>query len=250
MVFNTSACSSPILFSTIGIWSTRTWRAGSWNFNRIILSNFYALCKRIACISRLTEAHCWVTHNFALSIWTTAIWARIFTLKIYASQMTRTFRITDTFRLAVWWISNHSFQTWTWFLITINSALSVRATRWRLTRVRWWRLLNSLNLTSWKGITSISRGAAAYRIMVYDLTSRTDATCSRTRISAFLIATCFILRTFIACDTLRSTCWRASNISWYTRTHSLSIDFTTLRIRTTGRWLTWICFNRCWIERK
>jgi hypothetical protein len=191
-----------------------------------------------------------MTDNPALSVETTCIWARVLAFLIYARQVTRAFWITDAFRFAIWRVSNHFRQTRTRCLISNDSTDSIWTTWRRLTRISWWRLLNHLNLTSHERIASISWGAATDRVMVVDLTFCIYSASAWTRISTFLIATRFILRTLVVGCTFRSTGWWRSNVSWDTRTNSLTIDLTTLRVRTTWWRLARVCFNWSWIIRK
>jgi hypothetical protein len=163
--------------------------------------------------------------------------------------MTRAFRITDTFRLAIRWVSNHFRQTRTWRLISDDSTLGIWATRRWLTRIWWWRQLNDFKLASYEGITRVSWRTTTNWIVISDLAFRLYATCAWTRVYTFLVVASLILRTLRAGNTFWSACWRCSNISRDTRTDCLAINLTALWIRSTRWRLAWIGFNRSWVTK-
>jgi len=104
-------------------------------------------------------------------------------------------------------------------------------------------------LASDKWISCKTRWAATDRIVVHYFTASSHTTCAWTGVPAFLITACLILTTFRAHYALWPTCWRTAYESRYTRAYSLSIDFTTLTVWATRRWITWLCDHRCYIER-
>lgn len=98
--------------------------------------------------------------------------------------------------------------------------------------------LTWLGITSSKGIANISSIAETNWAMIIDTTVCVCTANSLTRINTFLIYASFVLRTFRTDYTFRATARWGANISGKTRTHSLTIHFSTLRVWSAGRGLT------------
>lgn len=108
-------------------------------------------------------------------------------------------------------------------------------------------LLTWLWVTSCKWISCVSVHAITDWTVIVDATFRVLTASTRTWIDTFLIWTSFVVWTFRAHNALRSTAGWASDISWKTRTNTLVVNFTTLRVGAARRWRTWI--NICWCNR-
>lgn len=82
--------------------------------------------------------------------------------------------------------------------------------------------------------------------MVDHLTDGANSTSTRTRIDTFLVDTSFVQSTLVGWDAFRSATWWTTNKSWYTRAHSLSVNFSALTVRS-ARWrVTRILRNFWW----
>jgi len=75
------------------------------------------------------------------------------------------------------------------------------------------------------------------------MTFSTNATCSRARISAFLITTCFTQNAIGINRTFWTASWWRSDIPSYTGTHTLLIYFLTNTVWTTWWRRTWILYH-------
>jgi len=106
--------------------------------------------------------------------------------------------------------------------------------------------LTWLRITSRKGIASITIHAITNWTVVVNSAFCVLAASIWTWIDTFLIDASFIITTFRAHNTFRSTARWTSNIIWQARANSLIILFSALRIRT-ARWgLTRI--DVCWCD--
>lgn len=111
----------------------------------------------------------------------------------------------------------------------------LRKVNWKHT---WWRWI-----TSSEGITNETHFTSAYRTVVVNSTRSVQATNTRTWITTLLINACFVKWTFRTDKTFGTTRRRTSNVALLTRADSLMIHFTTLTIRSTWGWFTWIYVN-------
>lgn len=76
--------------------------------------------------------------------------------------------------------------------------------------------------------------------MINDFTFRVLTTWSRTRISTFVIDTCFIRFTIGIYHTFWFTIWWRSYIINHTGTHGLAIYISTNSVCPTWRWITYV----------
>lgn len=102
--------------------------------------------------------------------------------------------------------------------------------------------VNSLILT-WNWCTScewISAESCVTRTngtVIDDNTLSTDTTRTGAWINAFLIDAREFRWTFCTCKTFRSTSWRTTDVIRLTSTNCLTINFSTLTIWSTRRWI-------------
>lgn len=105
--------------------------------------------------------------------------------------------------------------------------------------------LTWLRITSCEWISSVSIHTVANGTVVINSTFGVLTASIWTRIDTLLVYASFVITAFRADNTLRSTTWWTTNVVWQTRTYCLIIDFTTLRVWTARRWLTWVDICRC-----
>lgn len=80
--------------------------------------------------------------------------------------------------------------------------------------------------------------------MIDYYTLRCDATSTDTRVSTFLIGASLVEWTVRINSTFWSTGWRTTDIIWYTRANSLTVDFSALAVRTARCWMARILNDR------
>lgn len=151
---------------------------------------------------------------------------RINTTFIYTCQITRTFRICNTFRSAIWSTANIIGWTWTNGSITDFTALRIwSARRWNTTNwLNWYNWMAYLFFdTSDKWIAIKSNFTATNWIVINHLTSCLLSTNSFTWIFTFLIYARFIEWTFRTDQTLWATIWWSSNHIGQTTAHSMIV---------------------------
>lgn len=99
---------------------------------------------------------------------------------------------------------------------------------------------HTYRLASNKRIAREPWGTTTNRIVIYYRAFGIDSTGTRTRISTLLVRTSLVLWAFRVNYTFGVTCWWTSNVALYTGANSLTINLSTLAVRSTWGRVAWI----------
>lgn len=192
-----------------------------------------------------------VTYSFTSCFYSTGIRTRVSTSLIDTSHFWWTFWVNYTFRSATRWTSDVISQTWTDTLTIYFTTLWVRTTWWWNTRIcsRW--SCYGLFSTQEEWITCVPGRACAEWYVIFNITYSIRATCTNTRINAFISDTCKFVRAIVVCVTFSSTASllvkRVSFICFIAETSSSSVIFPAFCIWS-ARWRiawAWDRRSRC-----
>lgn len=207
-----------------------------------------------------TRTHWNVIYDVTNSILTTSSWTRINTFVSRTCLVSWTIIIDDTFWSTATIVRITLIFRWTW-TYSIQT-LSVRTTRWWITRVikswffcyakclvwEWIRLERKVDSLTWggfgiatcEGVSSVTFSTRTNWCVIDDIAICIDTAWTRTRISTFLLNASFIAWTFWVYWTFRSTIRGWTHVIWQTSAWWWTIVVTTLWERPTRWWLAGI----------
>lgn len=225
-------------------------RSAGWRFARVyrffldILWN--ALHKRISTKPFRTCTRNCVCNYSALGIRSAHSWAWVCAFVVYASFIAWTICVDNTFRPTVGSLSNVFRNTLTDGNVTVSWASRIWPTWTRIARI--WYTLNIFG--DWwnfeaasKWITSLTCWATANGTVVDHFTPSIESTSSGAWINTLFVYASLIVRTLRTKNAFGTAVWRSPCEFVKTRTNRAIINFTTLWIRSTRRWLARILIN-------